>query len=355
MTDFKPTVPKIVLTGGSLSGKTRLVTELAKRYRDNCIFVPEAATYVIEGGYKFLKENYPPEIWASNMQASILTSQKGVEDSLTEGAPFTKFKSIICDRGLLDGAGYHGERIEEFLRFMEMTIGMNVEQAYARYDKVIMLESIANKGEDFYNTFLQTNPSRIHSWEETLKAENKIKEIWSGHPDFVHIPLQSTYEKLQQVVETELIDYLGTEREFKFLLEKIQDRPLEKIEIEQYYLNDVPEIRIRKVRDTERETVLIGIKKRDQDLELEVEIPYYWYEAMRTSEPLQKARYVDKNGVVFDQFQGFVLAEVEVAGNGITAEWITKWFEAEYGVEVKDVTKDSNYKSHNIWTTQVKA
>lgn len=344
-----PRVPKVVLTGGSLSGKTRLLTEFGQDYKDRCVFVPEAATYIIEGGYKFLKENYPPSIWGESMQRSILTTQLEIENAVTRGAPFSKFKSIVCDRGLLDGAGYHGEDVNEFEEFMHDTIGLSREEAYTRYDKVIMLNSIANLGEDVYDAFIQNNPSRIHSCAETLRAEEKIRQIWSGHPRFVEIPVQKTYDELKARVEVELIPYFGTEREFKFKLASLPEgRQLKKINIEQYYLNLNPEIRLRRTTD-EITTVQFGVKHRADNLELEVKVPNYWYDRLRDdNKPLIKDRYLDSNGVIFDTFDDFVLAEIEVSDNLITGEWLVEWIKAEYGLEAIDVSNDENYYSKNL-------
>jgi len=147
---------------------------LQHQYGDKVVFVPEAATLLLNSG------EYPtPEEaggwtqkWQDGFQKAIIKKQLELEEKY-ENHPGI----VVFDRGLLDGAAYLPGGIKEF----ENKFGVNAQDILSRYDKVIHLVSLAKRNPKLYGK--TGNEQRFESIEEAKKLEQNIENVWKGHPN----------------------------------------------------------------------------------------------------------------------------------------------------------------------------
>jgi predicted ATPase len=159
-------VKKIVLTGGPGAGKTAIL-ELAKRqFSGQFAIIPESASVVFGGG--FWRHNTLPGRRAA--QRAIYHVQREFETMLEEEG---LAQVALCDRGTVDGAAYWPDGFDGF--FQEL--GTTRAAEYARYTAVIHLRTPAS--EQGYNA---QNPLRTESAVEAQAIDQRIHELWSGHP-----------------------------------------------------------------------------------------------------------------------------------------------------------------------------
>lgn len=157
---------KIVLTGGPGAGKTAIL-ELAKRqFSGQFAIIPESASVVFGGG--FWRHNTLPGRRAA--QRAIYHVQREFETMLEEEG---HAHIALCDRGTVDGAAYWPDGFEGFFR----ELGTTRAAEYARYAAVIHLRTPAS--EQGYNA---ENPLRTESALEAQAIDQRIHELWSGHP-----------------------------------------------------------------------------------------------------------------------------------------------------------------------------
>jgi predicted ATPase len=159
-------VKKIVLTGGPGAGKTAIL-ELAKRqFSGQFAIIPESASVVFGGG--FWRHQTLPGRKAA--QRAIYYVQREFETMLEEEG---LAQIALCDRGTVDGAAYWPDGFEGFWK----ELGTTQAQEYARYDAVIHLRTPA--GTQGYNA---QNPLRTESALEAQAIDQRIHDLWSGHP-----------------------------------------------------------------------------------------------------------------------------------------------------------------------------
>ena len=157
---------KIVLTGGPSAGKTTVAMSLIKHYYEQLELVPEAATILYRGGFPRHTEG----LASLCKQRAIFKVQKELETLKELENPS---KSLICDRGTLDGLAYWPE--EQDLYFTQN--GTNYHDELARYDVVIHLE-VAHVGD--YNS--DHSDIRVESYDQAIAIDDKIKKAWEPHP-----------------------------------------------------------------------------------------------------------------------------------------------------------------------------
>lgn len=157
---------KIVLTGGPGAGKTAIL-ELAKRqFSGQLAIVPESASVIFGGG--FWRHDTIPGRKAA--QRAIYYVQREFETMLAEEG---QALVALCDRGTVDGAAYWPDGFDEF--FYQLHTTRAVE--YARYAAVIHLRTPAT--EQGYNA---QNPLRTETAQQAQAIDQRIHELWSGHP-----------------------------------------------------------------------------------------------------------------------------------------------------------------------------
>jgi predicted ATPase len=169
---------RICLTGGPCAGKSTLLSSLqqsmAGRSGVNLFCVPEAATLLVGGGlqWKDMSEEKTVEF-----QLALLNVQLSLEDQFYRVAKATKQPSLILsDRGTMDGRAYCTEaQFNEILR----RGGWSIQELRDRYDAVVHMVSAAIGAPQFYNL---DNPARFESRDEAVKADEKLRQMYLGHP-----------------------------------------------------------------------------------------------------------------------------------------------------------------------------
>lgn len=171
----------IVLTGGPSSGKTSLTKELKAHFSVQAHVCQEAAEMLFRGGF-------PRQDWAEglkNRQYAIFHLQKALENIALDTRGDAKY--LFFDRGLLDGLCYWPEGADSFLDQMHI----DLSQVQERYDLVIQL-GVAHQS-DYQNTSYRTEDAAT-----SLHMEQRLKDIWSSHPNYVFIPYHPDWNTKRQ-------------------------------------------------------------------------------------------------------------------------------------------------------------
>jgi hypothetical protein len=158
---------KLALTGGPSGGKTTLTQAIHKEFTSAVTVVPEAASIVFGGGWPRRKT----VVGVQHQQKAIYFVQREVEGLLYHE---NRDRLLVCDRGSLDGMAYWpgpGHQTD-FLA----AVSTDIETELKRYDWVIHLDTAPASYYDL------TNPLRNESFEEAWRLNEKIKEVWSAHP-----------------------------------------------------------------------------------------------------------------------------------------------------------------------------
>ena len=178
---------RIVLTGGPGGGKSTAADLMRRELGDQIIIVPETATILFAGG--FPRHNDIKAIKAT--QRAIFHVQRSMEEIQRCLYPD---RTLLCDRGVLDGAVYWPEGVEDFLFSMET----DIQTELRRYDTVIFFESAAVGDLSIEGG----NPVRIENNQKAVELDKKLHAIWSQHENFTHIPHQPSFmKKLQKAVD----------------------------------------------------------------------------------------------------------------------------------------------------------
>lgn len=169
---------RIVLTGGPGGGKTTAADLIRREIGDSIIVVPEAATMLFCGGFPRVTELEAVKA----TQKAIFHVQRNIEDIQHSRYPG---RVLLCDRGTIDGAVYWPDEKSSFLEGM----GTNFEEEFKRYDAVIFFETAAMGDMSIEGG----NPSRIEDNKKAIELDKKLKDTWSKHPRFYHIPHQKSF------------------------------------------------------------------------------------------------------------------------------------------------------------------
>lgn len=171
---------KIVLTGGPGGGKTTAADLYRREIGDDVVIVPEAATILYLGGFPRAGE---VEVRKATQRA-IYQVQLNLEDA--QSAHF-KSRVLLCDRGTVDGAAYWPGLESEFF----VHIGTTLEKELSRYDAVIFFETAAVGDISIEGG----NPARIESNSQAVIIDQKLRKLWSKHPNFVLVPHNKSFIK----------------------------------------------------------------------------------------------------------------------------------------------------------------
>ncbi len=171
---------RIVLTGGPGGGKTTAADLYRREIGESIVIVPEAATLLYSGGFPRGGTNGVRRA----TQKAIYSVQRNLEDA--QSANYQN-RVLLCDRGTVDGAIYWPDDATKFFEAVDSTL----EQELTRYDAVIFFETAAVGGISIEGG----NPTRIESNKEALELDQKLKALWSQHPNFVFIPHEDSFIK----------------------------------------------------------------------------------------------------------------------------------------------------------------
>lgn len=164
---------RIAVTGGPGGGKTTAIDLFRREIGESVVVVPEAATILYTGGFPRSEEK---KVRISTQRA-IYNVQKNLEDAY---ASFFTGRTLLCDRGTLDGAAYWPGKFDGYLK----DLNTNLKTELARYDAVLFFETAAVGGISIEGG----NPARIESLDEAVLLDRKLQKIWSHHPHFYFIP-----------------------------------------------------------------------------------------------------------------------------------------------------------------------
>jgi len=171
---------RIVLTGGPGGGKSTAADLIRREIGESIVIVPESATMLFLGG--FPRKNNQKIIRST--QRAIFHVQRSIEDIQHELYPN---RTLLCDRGTIDGAVYWPGEFDDFFEYM----GTSLEDEFKRYDAVIFFETAA-VGDIFIEG---GNPTRNESNEQAIQLDQRLKDLWSRHPHFIHIAHQASFMK----------------------------------------------------------------------------------------------------------------------------------------------------------------
>lgn len=167
----------IVLTGGTLGGKTTIIENLKIFYNNKIITIPEVSCLLFE------KEFKRPKVWTLewhySLQLAILKRQLKLEEYAKNKAKSIGVNVIVCDRGMLDPSAYLEGGLSELIR----EFGVNEKEALSRYDQVVHLASLSVLCSELYAKFVSTNPHRVESVDEARKQEEGTLQAWKNHPN----------------------------------------------------------------------------------------------------------------------------------------------------------------------------
>lgn len=180
---------KIVLTGAPGSGKSTIARELARRFPELFVVVPEAATqYYTALGFRWDQLTIEQQREA---QRGIYHLQVDQEERLASLHPE---KTLLMDRGTIDGAAYWPDGPAEYWR----DLGTTEQAEISRYAMVVVLESSAAIG--LYDGD-KSNQVRFEDAQGALENAKLLRRLWSAHPNTHFVAAQRDLE--QKVAEVE--------------------------------------------------------------------------------------------------------------------------------------------------------
>jgi predicted ATPase len=167
---------RIVITGAPGSGKTVITRALAELHRDRYAVVPEAATQV----YTLLNTRWDKLDLEGRRaaQRQMYRLQIDQESRISAANPA---RTLLLDRGTIDGAAYWPEGPEDFWRDVSTTH----ERELGRYDAIILLDTAASLG--LYDGD-QSNFCRFEDAEAAIAAGNLLRQLYGGHPQMSEVP-----------------------------------------------------------------------------------------------------------------------------------------------------------------------
>ena len=172
---------------GTGAGKSTCCDLLRREFGTAVMLVPEAATLLFSGG--FPRHATTESTMAT--QRAIFHTQRALECVIASMYPG---RVLLCDRGSLDGAAYWPGGEDDFLA----TFGSTLEAELSRYDGVLFFESAACVKQPINSSMLEGgNAHRLEEADEARALNNRLRGIWSQHPNFVEV--RSTVSFLEKI------------------------------------------------------------------------------------------------------------------------------------------------------------
>ncbi|MEI7742034.1 MAG: AAA family ATPase [bacterium] len=170
----------IVVDGGPGGGKTTINRVLQDRFAGRALFVPEAATVLLGGGFPRPGrgiENWSQE-WQDKFQAAVFACTTQLEEVFVMEAKRLGIKNLVCDRGRRTGVAYaaHGDEGLFLRRF-----NLNSNEENERYFAVLHLQSTAIGAPEAYGTY--NNDNRFEPVDVARKLESRTLFAWREHPN----------------------------------------------------------------------------------------------------------------------------------------------------------------------------
>jgi predicted ATPase len=255
----KAHIYRVVLTGGPCAGKSTMLsmiqTKFAQRTGIKVYTVPEAATLLVGGGLEWKDMTYEKVI---AYQLALLRVQIALEDQLYAIAQANNQTSlIVSDRGCMDGRAYCSP--EQFSSILQQG-GWELETLRdERYDAVVHMVSAAIGASTFYNF---DNPARFENVEEAVVADEKLRQMYIGHPLLRVFDNSTSFDnKLERVMQ-----FIGNLIGHEFPHNTTRRFVLTKPPLESAI--DIPFVRARvtiTVLNNSTEDEVMQVMKREQD------------------------------------------------------------------------------------------
>lgn len=199
-----PQISTILIGGGPCSGKTTGLQWLKKGLEARgyqLIFVPEAATELINGGVApWTCRSY------DDFQRAVFEMQLGKEATFVHAAEKMDADRIVIffDRGVMDHAGYMTpEGFEQLLADYHTTR----EELYSRYDIVFHLVTAAKGLEKAYT--LENNAARAETPKQAAIVDDLLINAWKDHPRFTLINNTEIFADKMGALMREVLAFLG--------------------------------------------------------------------------------------------------------------------------------------------------
>jgi predicted ATPase len=184
-------MPRIVLTGGPGSGKTVITAALACSDSSRFILVSEAATQVYQQlGTRWDRLDLEGR---RDVQRRIYHLQRAQEERLSAQHPD---KTLLLDRGTVDGATYWPEGPEAYWQDLGTTLGAQLD----RYQAVIWMQSCAALPGLYDGDF--SNPCRFEDGAGAMAAGQSLLDLWSAHPNLHQVRAYPQLSEKIQAVRT---------------------------------------------------------------------------------------------------------------------------------------------------------
>lgn len=170
----------IVVTGAPCSGKSTAIARLKKERQDlHC--VSESATILMA------EVGITPDTGLQEFQSCLRATQTIFEDGALFQASQHGKKAVVFDRGTLDSAAFMGG-----LEVYEKAMETDRMAEFARYDAVLLLKL---PSKEVFDRMKSNNPIRRETYEEALEVENRLIEVYMGHPEFILVDDADTWEE----------------------------------------------------------------------------------------------------------------------------------------------------------------
>jgi len=175
-------VSLLVLTGGTVAGKSSVLSLLSDELSDQAVFIEETGTKVLARP-EFLPPNGRRdgeewEEWQLGLQKQIFKEQRQAEFDALEKARREGKRLVVTDRGTPDCWIWLSSVAAK--RF-ERDIGATIDAEFCRYSLAVYLPSLSVIDKDLYLQHRRNNPSRLpRSLESAQEVEAKTRTIWSG-------------------------------------------------------------------------------------------------------------------------------------------------------------------------------
>lgn len=209
---MKDDVIKIVISGGSNSGKTEIIQKLVDFYNDKYIVavVPETATELLNEGVK------PNKRFQKKVAQRQLENEEETFDDTKWYKKLCEFEHtqhegiiILYDRSFMDQLAYCSK--DDWQAYMREVLGTtsfdeSVEGLNDRYDIVIHLQTNAE--------FKHVSEGRLETQEEAIELEKRTLRANQYFRDLYYVERQDNIkDKFNEVVD--IIDYELRERGMK--------------------------------------------------------------------------------------------------------------------------------------------
>ncbi len=180
-----PRLPKIVLTGGPCSGKSKLMEAFARDYGFALHCVPEVATILIT-----LVGILPS---TPGFQSTVYRVQRSFEEAAELQAIADGKRAVLLDRGTVDALAYMADGEAEFLRLT----GKTAASERARYHRVLCLAAAPR---DVFEREKRNNAARSEEFGQAVERGTLVTNAWAPGGNTLVVDGDTWEEKLASAV-----------------------------------------------------------------------------------------------------------------------------------------------------------